>query len=70
MTAQGGVRQDFLHIRAYTIMHTLTYTSDFNFVTPCDNIFFIRRKVQLCTFSTFKVSTLKSCLKFFNSFAF
>ena len=35
MTAQGGVRQDFLHVRAYTIMHTLTYTSDFNFVTPC-----------------------------------
>ena len=36
MTAQGGVRQDFLHVRAYTIMHTLTYTSDFNFVTPWD----------------------------------
>ena len=35
MTAQGGVRQDFLHVRAYNIMHTLTYTSDFNFVTPC-----------------------------------
>ena len=35
MTAQGGVRQDFLHVQAYTIMHTLTYTSDFNFVTPC-----------------------------------
>ena len=34
MTAQGGVRQDFLHVRAYNIMHTLTYTSDFNFVTP------------------------------------
>ena len=46
MTAQGGVRQDFLHGRAYNIMHTLTYTSDFNFVTPCTwlplwaNIFF------------------------------
>ena len=37
MTAQGGVRQDFLHVQAYTIMHTLTYTSDFNFVTPCIN---------------------------------
>ena len=35
MTAQGVVRQDFLHVRAYNIMHTLTYTSDFNFVTPC-----------------------------------
>ena len=35
MTAQGGVRQDFLHVRAYNIMHTLTYTSDINFVTPC-----------------------------------
>ena len=35
MTAQGGVRQDFLHVRAYNIMHTLTYTSDFKFVTPC-----------------------------------
>ena len=35
LTAQGGVRQDFLHVRAYNIMHTLTYTSDFNFVTPC-----------------------------------
>ena len=35
MTAQGGVRQDILHVQAYTIMHTLTYTSDFNFVTPC-----------------------------------
>ena len=33
MTAQGGVR--FLHVRAYNIMHTLTYASDFNFVTPC-----------------------------------
>ena len=37
MTAQGGVRQDFLHVQAYNIMHTLTYTSDFNFVTPCFN---------------------------------
>ena len=34
MTAPGGVRQDFLHVRADNIMHTLTYTSDFNFVTP------------------------------------
>ena len=25
-----------------------------------DNIFFVRRKVQICTFSPFKVSTLKS----------
>ena len=38
MTAQGGVRQDFLHVRAYNIMHMLTYTSDFNFVTPCTEI--------------------------------
>ena len=37
MTAQDGVRQDFLHVRAYNIMHTLTYTSDFNFVTPCSS---------------------------------
>ena len=25
MTAQGGVRQDFLHVQAYNIMHMLTY---------------------------------------------
>ena len=34
ITAQGGVHQDFLHVRAYNIMHTLTYTSDFNCVHP------------------------------------
>ena len=34
MTAQGGVSQDFLHIRAYNIMHTLTYTSDLTLSHP------------------------------------
>ena len=41
MTAQGGVRQYILHVRAYNIRHRLTYTSDFNFVTPWSNIDFM-----------------------------